>query len=128
MGARGLLLLAPVAVGVGSVAVALTPGLAPPLAALGLVVFGISIANPTINSLISQRAASTDRGMVLGVAQSAASLARVFGPAWAGFCFVAFGRDWPFLSGGLIMVVMGGLALRLFFALAAAGREERPGD
>ncbi len=130
LGERRLLLLAPVAVGAGSVAVALTPGLAPPLAALGLVVFGISIANPTINSLISQRAASTDRGMVLGVAQSTAALARIFGPAWAGFVFVAFGRDWPFLSGALIMVVMGGLALRMFFALTAAGRgrEERPGD
>ena len=115
--------------GAGSVAVALTPGLAPPLAALGLVVFGISIANPTLNSLISQRAASTERGMVLGVAQSTASLARIFGPAWAGFCFVAFGRDWPFLSGGLVMVVMAGLALRLFFSLATTGpgRSAPPG-
>lgn len=130
LGAHRLLLLAPVAVGVGSVAVALTPGLAAPLAALGLVVFGISIANPTLNSLISQRAASTERGMVFGVAQSSASLARILGPAWAGYCFVAFGRDWPFLSGGLVMVVMGGLALKLFFALAAAGtgRSARPGD
>ena len=80
--------------------------------AFGLVVFGISIAGPTINSLISLEAEPGQRGMYLGLAQSVASLARVFGPAWAGFCFVTLGRDWPYFTGAMVMAVMLALALR----------------
>lgn len=81
--------------------------------AFGLIVFGVSINNPSINSLISRYASPTERGSLLGVSSSCSAMARITGPAWGGFAFGAFGRDWPFLSGAVVMALMLVLALRL---------------
>ena len=40
-------------------------------------------------------------------------MARITGPAWAGFAFGSFGPDWPFFSGAVVMVVMFLLATRI---------------
>ncbi len=112
IGADRILVLGPALVALGFAAAPLVPGQALVFGSFGLVVFGISIASPTINSLISLEAEPGQRGMYLGVAQSMASLARIFGPAWAGFCFVTLGRDWPYFTGAMVMVVMLVLALR----------------
>ena len=42
--------------------------------------------------------------MTLGVSQSASSLARVVGPAFAGIAFEIVGRSGPFLAGAAIML------------------------
>jgi DHA1 family tetracycline resistance protein-like MFS transporter len=81
--------------------------------AFGLIVFGVSINNPSINSLISRYATASERGSLLGVSSSCSALARITGPAWGGFAFGAFGRDWPFLSGAVVMAIMLLFALRL---------------
>ena len=81
--------------------------------AFGLIVFGVSINNPSINSLISRYASPTERGSLLGVSSSCSALARITGPAWGGFAFGTFGRDWPFLSGAVVMAIMLIFALRL---------------
>jgi len=72
----------------------------------GFIVFGTCITNPCLNSLISQHATSADRGSLLGVAQSCSGLARITGPIWGGFVFAAFGRDWPYFSGAVVMAAM----------------------
>ncbi|MEX2455126.1 MAG: MFS transporter [Rhodospirillaceae bacterium] len=81
--------------------------------AFGLIVFGVSINNPSLNSLISQFAAPGERGSLLGVAGSCSALARITGPAWGGFVFGALGRDWPFLTSAIVMAIMLAIALRL---------------
>jgi MFS transporter, DHA1 family, tetracycline resistance protein len=94
--------------------------------AFGFIVFGVSINNPSLNSLISQYASPGERGSLLGVSSSCSALARITGPAWGGFAFGAFGRDWPFLSSAVVMLLMLALALRLkprAIAPAGDGRE-----
>lgn len=81
--------------------------------AFGFIVFGVSINNPSLNSLISQYASPGERGSLLGVSSSCSAMARITGPAWGGFAFGAFGRDWPFLSSAVVMLLMLLLALRL---------------
>ncbi|MEE8516920.1 MAG: MFS transporter [Alphaproteobacteria bacterium] len=112
IGADRILVLGPALVALGFAAAPLVHGQILVFGSFGLVVFGISLASPTINSLISLEAGPGQHGMYLGVAQSVASLARIFGPAWAGFCFVALGRDWPYFTGAMVMAVMLVLALR----------------
>lgn len=121
IGADRILVLGPPLVGLGLAMAPLMPDKLLSVGAFGLVVFGISIASPTINSLISLEAEPDQRGMYLGIAQSTAALARIFGPAWAGFCFVTLGRDWPYFTGAMVMTVMLVLALRRL-----AGRPDRP--
>lgn len=122
IGAGRLLVLGPALVALGFAAAPLAHGQILVFGSFGLVIFGISIASPTINSLISLEAGPGQHGMYLGVAQSVASLARIFGPAWAGFCFVALGRDWPYFTGAMVMAVMLVLALNRL----AAGPGRRP--
>lgn len=86
------------------------PGLC---AAFGLIVFGVCVNNPSLSSLISQYADTDERGTMLGVAQACSALARVAGPVWGGLLFVGLGRDWPFVSGVVVMAAMFALALRL---------------
>jgi DHA1 family tetracycline resistance protein-like MFS transporter len=79
-------------------------------AATGLLSVGMAMAQPSINSLISRRAGAHQQGEVLGVSQSAGSLARVLGPLVAGFLFASFGRNAPYFGGAAVLacvVVLG---------------------
>ena len=40
----------------------------------------------------------------MGVAQSANSLGRILGPAWAGYAFLAVGVAAPFVSGAVLLI------------------------
>jgi len=44
------------------------------------------------------------RGWVLGVSQSASSLARIIGPAIAGIFFELIGKNSPYIIGGLSLL------------------------
>ena len=102
-----------VLIGVGVFILPFMTGPAGLCLSFGFIVFGVSINNPSLNSLISQYASPGERGSLLGVSSSCAALARITGPAWGGFAFGAFGRDWPFLSSAMVMLLMLCLALRL---------------
>ncbi|HET7593896.1 MAG TPA: MFS transporter [Stellaceae bacterium] len=78
-----------------------------------LLAAGMGLLSPSITSLISQQAETDERGGILGVAQSAASLARIIGPAVAGPLFSAYGRDAPYYVGALMMTLAVAMALRL---------------
>jgi DHA1 family tetracycline resistance protein-like MFS transporter len=71
--------------------------------ATGILSIGFAMVQPSINSLISRRAAAHEQGEVLGVSQSAGSLARVLGPLVAGFLFAMFGRDAPYFGGAAVI-------------------------
>ena len=83
--------------------------------AIALVSYGFGIGDPTLHSIVSKVAPRELKGSALGIAQSASSLGRVFGPMWAGFLFTAYGREWPFVSGALVMVVVMLLACTLVY-------------
>jgi MFS family permease len=95
------------------------------LAALALIVVGFALLTPAINSLVSRRTAPTKQGGVLGVLQSANSLARIVGPMAGARLFYhnRLASEWsvpaptlPIYLAGALMVV--GLVL----ILVAAGR------
>ena len=108
-----LILAGAVFMAAGTAILPLMTGTAGLCLAFGLIVFGVSINNPSINSLISRYAAPGQRGSLLGLSTSCSAMARITGPAWGGYAFGAFGRDWPFFSGALVMLAMAVLALRL---------------
>lgn len=75
-------------------------------------VFGASVLQPSINSLITQRANPRQLGSVLGISSAFLSLANVMGPLWGGAAFDFIGPYSPFLIGGVIMACLTPLAVR----------------
>ncbi|MEK9678958.1 MAG: hypothetical protein VW169_11270, partial [Rhodospirillaceae bacterium] len=47
---------------------------------------------------------AADQGAIMGAGRSASTLARVLGPAGAGFLFAWLGKDWPFFAGAILMI------------------------
>ena len=56
----------------------------PLLVAIGVLAFGSSLARPPLFGLLSRLVPADEQGATLGVAQSAGSLGRIFGPIMAG--------------------------------------------
>jgi MFS transporter, DHA1 family, tetracycline resistance protein len=83
---------------------------------LGMLSLGYGLASPSIASLISRRTERHLQGEVLGVNQSALSLARICGPLMAGFFYQAFAPGAVYATGALIALV----ALTLTHALEPA--------
>jgi DHA1 family tetracycline resistance protein-like MFS transporter len=79
-----------------------------PLLLIALVVatYGFSVSTPALNSLLTITAPTTATGGVIGIGRSASTLARAAGPAFAGSIFTLFGKDWPFFTGAVILVVV----------------------
>jgi MFS family permease len=113
-GERGLLVLGPLLIGAGMLGVPLMGTDVPALGvALFLIVAGVCVTTPSINSLVSRSAAEHERGALLGIAQAAAGLARIAGPTYGGFVFAQYGRDWPYFTGAAVMILAFVLALRV---------------
>jgi len=83
------------------------------LVAMGCLAIGMSLLNPSINGLLSLHAAADEQGGILGVGQSASSLARIVGPAVAGQVFDTLGRNAPYFLSAALMVGVTLLALRI---------------
>ncbi|MCP5059308.1 MAG: MFS transporter [bacterium] len=84
----------------------LAPGIGLLLVPLTLSAIGRAISQPSLMSLTSFEASPEARGAVMTTYQSMASLARIFGPAAAGFLFDR-NMAWPFwLAAGLMVVVL----------------------
>ena len=95
----GLLLMAvafPVIPGVHAVGLLLIP--------LALSAVGRAIAQPPMTSMISMRGEASGRGELMGVFQSSAALARIFGPLIAGFLYDLWAPSPFFLAGTLFAV------------------------
>ncbi|MCC7272364.1 MAG: MFS transporter [Alphaproteobacteria bacterium] len=106
--AAGLALMTAGLAGIG-----LSASVPPLFVASACIAVGFGLASPSMSSLVSRAAGADDQGMVLGVYQSASSLARVVGPALAGVAFAAIGKDAPFLLGAVVMAGIAVAALRL---------------
>lgn len=81
--------------------------------AMTCLAIGNGLSNPSLSSLVSRGAGDTEQGMVLGVYQGAASLARVAGPMYAGWVFVQFGPAVPFAIAAVCMIPAFAMAMLL---------------
>lgn len=112
-GERRLLIQGAVALAIGLGVLPFVASLPLLLVSMALIAYGAGVTNPSLGSLISLAAGKTMRGGTLGVSQSAASLARILGPAFAGAIFALLGRNAPYVAGAAIMLVVLALAVRL---------------
>ena len=92
------------------VAIPIAPTVGWTLVPLAVSAIGRGIGQPPMMGLVSLATTESNRGAVMGTFQSAASLARVFGPALAGAVY-ALGAAWPFWLAGALMVVAFSLSL-----------------
>lgn len=72
--------------------------------AMAVLAYGFSTLSPSLNSLISLQVDEENQGAVMGITRSATTLARVVGPGWAGLLFAQLGKDWPYFTGGIVML------------------------
>jgi MFS family permease len=86
--------------------------LAPLLGVLALSAIGRAVIQPSMLSLASMQADPTERGAVMGAFQSAASLARVFGPFAAGWLYDR-ALATPFWLAGALALALSLLAVTL---------------
>lgn len=68
------------------------------------------LTNPSLLTLISNATEADSQGGMMGVAASSASLGRIVGPIVGGLVYDAIGPRWPFIVGG-VLIVVGWLAL-----------------
>ncbi len=78
---------------------------------------GNGMTQPSVGAFISKRADPREQGSTLGTNQSAASLARMFGPSLGGWLYGAFGPRSPYLVGAV------GMAVAMVVAFAIDRRE-----
>ena len=77
--------------------------------ALAMLAIGSSLTRPPVFGMLSQLAPADEQGATLGVAQSAGSLARIFGPIFAATLFDGH-PSWPYLACAVVSLVAGLLA------------------
>ena len=103
-GERVLALAALVFMFAGFVGLSFAFDLATTLMACALLSIGLGLFNPSISSLVSQEAAETERGAVMGAYQSATALSRIVGPAFSGLVFTSLGAIAPFIVAAALIV------------------------
>jgi predicted MFS family arabinose efflux permease len=74
---------------------------------------GMGLNGPVLSTMASEFAGERRRGTILGVAQSAGSLARAVGPTCAGYLYTLSGSTAPFMSGAAVTVLFALLAFSL---------------
>jgi DHA1 family tetracycline resistance protein-like MFS transporter len=99
------------AIGLG--ATPFTAPVVPLLLALAAIACGQGISSPVLSSLISKSSGAHEQGGVLGVSQSAGSLARILGPLWGGVAFDYVGPAGPYTTTALLMLAAFAVALML---------------
>ena len=90
----------------------------------GLLALGNGLTQPSVSAYISKRADPQAQGGTLGTNQSAASLARVFGPALGGWLYGTFGSRSPYVAGAVGMVVATVIALFLVASTSSSNQRK----
>ena len=67
---------------------------------------GNGVNNTVSISMLSQSVGKEEQGTILGINQSLGSLARFLGPVWGGFVYQFLGYKYPFITGGLFMLII----------------------
>ena len=76
------------------------------LITLGILALGNGMNSTIAISLLSQNVNQEEQGTVLGINQSLGSLARFLGPVWGGFVYQFLGYKYPFITGGVFMLLI----------------------
>jgi DHA1 family tetracycline resistance protein-like MFS transporter len=107
LGERKLLLLGIGVLGLAAVGVASTESAILVTLLFAPFAFGRGVSEPSLQSLTTRFGDQRTRGQLLGLYQSARSLALIFGPVWAGFAFEELGPEAVFwVAGGLVLVAL----------------------
>lgn len=106
LGERRAITLGAAAAALGALSLPFAGGFGGLMAGLGLIVFGVSISGPSLNSLVAGYAPPDKVGRTMGMAQRSAGLGRVAGPASSGLGFEHLSRDWPAFSGAVVLAVL----------------------
>jgi len=88
------------------------------MAAMALEVTGFAFVNPSLQALISRRSDPRQQGGILGLGQSATSLARILGPVF-GVRLFAQGPELPYWAAAAMLVV----GLAMIVAAVRSGRD-----
>ncbi len=72
---------------------------------------GSGLTTPTLTSLLSKLVTAREQGWALGASQSAASLARIAGPVWAGLVYDHISQGAPYWTGAIWMVLTLGVVV-----------------
>lgn len=114
MGERLVLMAGAAVMGVGMAGVANSQAAVPLFGWLALLAIGFGAAQPALLALISRFSAADEQGLVMGIGQSMASLARIAGPAIGLGLFGGVSMQAPFWAAGVFMfgVVLAALLLR----------------
>lgn len=124
MGERKLIGLGMIVLALGMAPMASTSSRAALFVLLALLSIGYGFASPSIASLISRLSERHQQGEVLGVNQSALSLARICGPIAAGIAYELIGPAAAYVGGGA--VALAAFALALGIEPARQTLKERP--
>jgi DHA1 family tetracycline resistance protein-like MFS transporter len=104
LGERLMLLIGLVMCAAGFGGLAVTHELGTLIASMIALTIGLGLSTPALNSLIAEQACETERGAVMGLAQSASALGRVAGPLGAGAIFDVWGAAAPFVMGAIVVL------------------------
>jgi DHA1 family tetracycline resistance protein-like MFS transporter len=89
--------------------------------------FGRGVSEPSLQSLTTRFGDEWTRGQLLGLYQSARSLALIFGPIWAGYVFAQVNPQAVFwVAGGLILVALIFAAILLTLPVPAPRSRVQP--
>jgi len=75
-------------------------------AVLTVLSFGSGLITPILLGLLSRRTDSREQGSILGINQSLGALGRTTGPVWGSFMFQAAGHQYPFFTGGAVLLLV----------------------
>jgi multidrug resistance protein len=90
------------------------------------IAFGLGLTNPSLVGLLSRRVDAAEQGVVLGVMQSLASIARAIGPVWAGAIYDAAAWSAPYWSGAIFMLAAWGCSSRASTAASKPSSRAAP--
>lgn len=82
--------------------------------ALTFMTFGSGICNPALTSLVSKEATADERGVLLGIYQSAGSFGRIMGPLISGVLFAQVAMIAPFMFAAIVLLP--GLVMAVVFS------------
>lgn len=71
----------------------------------GLTSLGVGVTTPTLQGMVSSRAAEHEQGAMIGTSQAVTALTRIAGPAWAGLSFDGLGPAAPYWSGAALLIL-----------------------
>jgi multidrug resistance protein len=101
-GEQKLLFIGPILFSTGMLLIGVAPSVLVMAAAMTTLALGSGLFNPSLLGTISVRSDRTRQGEVMGVSQSMAALARIFGPPAGGYFYKSVSMGAPFFFASMV--------------------------